>query len=74
MKMKMIIQDQVIYNEAGVAIGVLTDMATREDIRVIEFGSEAADMLKELQMEMTSRDFKRAVAVRSIEKLVNKYS
>lgn len=72
--MKMKIDERVIYNEHGIAIGVLTDMAGKEDIRTIEAGSEALDMLNDLHAEMISREFKRSLAVRNIELLVNKYS
>lgn len=73
-KMILRIEDGSIYREDGIKVGVLTNEATQEDVRIIEFGSEAAPALTNFFERLNSRQFKRREAVDELEKLISKYN
>jgi hypothetical protein len=72
--MKLKIRKGFVYNEDDVIIAVLTEGATEDDERTIEFGSEAVIAVEKFVEDVNSGSFKPRGAVKEFEKLIEKYS
>ena len=72
--MKLKIKDGIIYNEIDVAIGTVNNLATDEDLKAIQIGSEAVPMLEGFVSDVETGRFKPKALFNTFKSLLEKYN